>query len=393
MNDSFANMDLVRAEFPITRTCVFLNHAAAGPISRPVRDAMVQVADDHLNRALLALPAQNERIAAVRRLAADLVGVTSERIAFIDNTSHGLSLAANGFPWTAGDNVVLPDNDFPSNVYPWLNLELRGVELRRVAARGAPIDPADLLAALDQRTRILAISSVQYSTGARNDLAALAQACRSRDCLLVVDGTQSVGALSLDVAALGIDLLAVSAHKWLMGPFGTGFAAFSERAFQRLTPPVLGWLSVEDPFSFHCRLDLLADARRFEPGTENSAGILGLGGTLGLIRRYGIAAIERRVLALTDHLCETAQRRGGRVASPRGDAASGIVICHPAGDVDRALANLEARNVLVSKRAGGIRLSPHYYNTTEELDLAVDLLSGRASPVISSATSRARTIR
>ena len=176
MSDPFSDMSRVRRDFPITEACVFLNHAAAGPISRPVRDAMVRVADDHLHLALLALPAQSERIEAVRRAAAELVGTTAARIAFTDNTSHGLSLAANGFPWRPGDNVVLPAEDFPSNVYPWLNLEYRGVEVRRVPARSAPIDPADLVAALDTRTRVLAISFVQYSTGARNDLAALAEA-------------------------------------------------------------------------------------------------------------------------------------------------------------------------------------------------------------------------
>ncbi len=375
MSDPFADMTLVRDEFPIAETCVFLDHAAAGPISRPVRDAMVRVADDHLQRALLALPAQNERIGEVRRMAARLAGVSPGRITFIDNTSHGLSLAANGFPWAPGDNVVLPANDFPSNVYPWLNLEARGVEVRRVAPCSAPVDIADLVAAMDRRTRILAVSFVQFSTGARNPIGGLAEACRARDCLLVVDGTQGVGALALDAGALGIDLLAVSAHKWMMGPFGTGFATFSERAFARLQPPVLGWLSVEDPFGFHYRMDLLPDARRFEPGTENSAGVLGLGGTLSLIHRYGIEAIERRVLDLTEHLCEAVRRRGGKVASPRGEqVSSGIVICHPRGDVDQAMARLKAEKVLVSKRAGGVRFSPHYYNTTDELDLAVDLL-------------------
>ena len=139
---------------------------------------------------------------------------------------------------------------------------------------------------------------------------------------------------------------------------------------------MLGWLSVDDTFAFHYRMELLPDARRFEPGTENSAGILGLGGTLGLIERYGIEAIERRVLALGDHLCAAVERRGCRVASPRGDSvSSGIVICHPAGDVDKAMARLKAENVLVSKRAGGVRFSPHYYTTIDELDLAVDLLT------------------
>ncbi len=375
MTDPFSDMAAVRRDFPITEACVFLDHAAAGPISRPVRDAMVKVADDHLHRAMLALPAQNERIAQVRALAGRLAGVPPERIAFIDNTSHGLSLAANGYPWAPGDNLVLPANDFPSNVYPWLNLEARGVEVRRIEPRAAPIGPAELAAAMDGRTRILAISSVQFSTGARNDIAGLAALCRARDCLLVVDGTQSVGALALDAGSLGVDLLAVSAHKWMMGPFGIGFAALSERAFARLRPPVLGWLSVEDPFGFHYRLDLLPDARRFEPGTENSAGILGLGGTLGLIHRYGIDAIERRVLALTDHLCAALRNIGGRVASPRGAGlSSGIVICHPPGDVDVIMERLKGQRVLVSKRAGGVRFSPQYYNTADELDRAVALL-------------------
>lgn len=321
-------------------------------------------------------PAWRDDIERVRGQVAWLVGSHAENVAFVQNTSFGLSVAANGIDWQPGDNVVLPAQEFPSNYYPWLNLKSRGVETRTVAAREGHASVDDIAAAIDGRTRVVTLSAVQYSNGHRYDLSTIGEICRERGVLLVVDGTQAVGALRIDVEASGIDVLAVSSHKWMLGPPGIGFVALSSRALDQVQPSVVGWLSVTDPFAFDYRFDLPASATRFEPGTENVIGTVGLGGTVSLLQELGPAWVEDRVLDLTDHACREVTARGFMVQSPRHDhERSGIVIFSKT-DVDPEYLHqrLTSAGVKCAVRAGGIRFSPHYYNTIDEIDTAIAAL-------------------
>jgi cysteine desulfurase/selenocysteine lyase len=367
------DIDRIRGEFPITDRAVYLNHAAIGPIPRRSQRAMAEAAEEYLT---LDRSGWADREQYVRARSAALISARPDQIAFIKNTSEGLSLAANGIAWRAGDNVIVPAGDFPSVVYPWLNLGGHGVETRLIEARDERILLDDIRAAIDGRTRAIAISTVQFKTGFRCDLAAIGDLCRTHDLLFVVDGIQSLGALGCDVQRCGIDVLAADAHKWLMGPQGIGIFYCSDRALERLAVRAVGWLSVREPFQFLPQIDLLPDARRFEPGSQNSIGIFGLGGTLDLILELGISAIEARVLALTDRLCDGLTHQGYHVRSPRGDGeSSGIIIfdseTHSTDDIFQRLA---AENVIVSVRGGGIRVSPHYYNTEAEIAQLLDLL-------------------
>jgi len=268
-----------------------------------------------------------------------------------------------------GDNVVVPAQEFPSNFYPWLQLRRHGVEIREVAMAEGRARIDDLVAALDEGTRVLAISAVQYSSGHRYDLAALAATCRQRDVLLVVDGTQAVGAVTVDVEREGIDVLAVSAHKWLLGPFGIGFTHLSQRAMQRLNPSTVGWLSVEDPFAFDHEPQLAADGRRFESGTENSAGIAGLGATVDLVLELGPQRVEARVLDRAEQLAALLDEAGLDVQlSPR---RSGIVIAGSPGIAPAGLhEHLLAQGIRCSLRGSGLRFSPHYFSDDADLHRA-----------------------
>ncbi len=335
---------------------------------------MQRNAGDHAGQGFN--PAWRDDIERVRAQIAWLIGSRSDNIAFVQNTSFGISIAANGIDWRPGDNVVIPAREFPSNYYPWLNLADRGVELRTVAAPEGHASLDAIAAAIDGRTRAFTLSAVQYSNGHRYDLAALGRLCRDHRVLFVVDGTQAVGALTIDVDASAIDVLAVSSHKWMLGPPGIGFVHLSDRALDAVKPNVVGWLSVADPFAFDYRLDLPSSARRFEPGTENVIGTVGLGGAIALLQEFGPAWVEKRILDLTDHICRSVAGRGFRVHSPRQDGrASGIVIFSKTGsDPDRLHARLSAAGVKCAVRAGGIRFSPHYYNTTDEIDTAVAAL-------------------
>lgn len=365
-----AELAAVRSLFPSTATGVHFDHASVSPISTRVADAMSAVTADYVGRGFQA--GWRDDIESVRRTLAQLVGSTPASIAFTQNTSTGLSLAANGLDWTFGDNVVLPEHEFPSNYYPWLNLERRGVELRRVRATPGHASVDDLARAVDGRTRVVAVSAVQYSTGYRYDLDAIGELCRRHDVLLVVDGTQSVGALTIDVTRSQVDLLAVSSHKWMLGPSGVGFAHVSSRARERIRPSVVGWLSVTDPFAFDYRLDLPDTADRYEPGSEDVVGIAGLGAAATLFLEHGTRRVEDRVLSLTDRLCDRLVSLGAEIVSPRaGFERSGIVIARTTTDPEALHARLAAVGVRCAVRNGGIRFSPHFYNSEDEVDLAV----------------------
>lgn len=363
-----------RAQFPSAETAIHFDHASVGPISLSAAEAMQKNAADHASSGFD--PAWRDDIETVRAQVAWLIGSQPTNIAFVQNTSFGISIAANGIDWQPGDNVVIPALEFPSNYYPWLNLADRGVELRTVAAPDGHSSIDAIAAAIDRRTRAVAVSAVQYSNGFRYDLTALGELCLGRQVLLVVDGTQAVGALKVNVDTSGIDVLAVSSHKWMLSPPGIGFVHLSDRALDAIRPSVVGWLSVAQPFAFDYQLELPASAKRFEPGTENVIATVGLGGTVSLLRDLGPNWVEQRILDLTNHICEKVAARGFEIQSPRRDGhASGIVIFSQAGiDPHHLHARLTAAGVKCAVRAGGIRFSPHCYNTIDEIDTAIAAL-------------------
>ena len=210
----------VRRDFPIVERCVYLNHAAVGPISRRVPRAVIARSNLHLEQIDRAGELSAPTYWRGRELAARLVGARPERIAYVQNTSHGLSLVADGIDWRAGDNVVVSAGEFPSNFLVWKSLESKGVVLRPWPLAEGRLITDGLQGLVDARTRVVAVSQVQFATGFKCDLAAFGEICRHHDALLVVDGTQSVGAMAVDIAETGVDALVVSAHKWMLGALG-----------------------------------------------------------------------------------------------------------------------------------------------------------------------------
>jgi selenocysteine lyase/cysteine desulfurase len=319
----------------------------------------------------------NALLDGARRSVARLIGTRPERIAFLKNTTDGLIATALGVDWRDGDSVVIAEREFPANVYPWLHLERRGVEIRWVPERRSRLRIEDFEAAVDSTTRVLTVSSVEFFTGFRNDLAALGQLCRDRGLLFVVDGIQSVGALRIDVEALGIDCLAADGHKWLMGPEGCALFYVSEGALQRLQIAGLGWASVRTSHDF---LDydptLQPDARRFETGTQNTPGVVGLKAAVDLLLDIGMESVESRILSLTEKLANGLQERGYRVLSSRQQKeSSGIVTFDNERFASLDLAHkLQAERVQLTDRGGCLRLSPHVYNTEAEIDAVLAAL-------------------
>jgi selenocysteine lyase/cysteine desulfurase len=369
----------LRADMPVTRRWAFFDHAAVAPLPLRAQGALTAYAAELGENGIVGASARLRRVEAVRTLAGQLLNADPLDVAFIKNTSEGIGIVAEGLPWHPGDNVVLPADEYPANVYPWLNLADRGVEVRRVPSREqGRIALDDLRAALDDRTRVVSLSFVEFASGFRNDLDSVGELCRARGILLCVDAIQGLGALPLDVRRMPIDFLATDGHKWLLGPEGAGLFYIRRELVDRLHPVGVGWYSVEGAWDFGTTdFRLKPHAGRWESGALNLAGIFALGASLELLLGAGIDSVASRVFELTDYLCEAAGAAGLEVYSSRRQGEkSGIVSLLPPADADpRVLVHrLRQEGVVVNQRAGRLRVSPHAYNTTGEIDRLVGLL-------------------
>ncbi|HYU17891.1 MAG TPA: aminotransferase class V-fold PLP-dependent enzyme [Chloroflexota bacterium] len=360
-----------RALFPITRERAYLNHAAIGPFSTRVVDAVQRFAQAQATQADHASAERKAQRETTRRKLAELIGAHPTEIAIVKNTPDALGMVAAGLRWKLGDKIVSSDQEFPANIYPWLNLAERGVELDLVESCEGRVPPEALLEAIDPRTRLVALSWIEFSTGYRNDLAAIGRACREQGALLAVDAIQGVGALRLDVKQARVDFLALSSHKWMLGPLGVGWFYCRRELQDQLDVVMVGQASVvERPSYLDYSLELWPDARRFENGAPNAMGIAGVEAALDLFAEVGMEEVEARIKALTDRLVAGLAERGYRPAARRGpDDWSGIVSfeceCHTPEELH---AGLQAANISTAVRERRVRVSPHFYNVPEEID-------------------------
>jgi cysteine desulfurase/selenocysteine lyase len=367
----------MRALFPIVSRYAYLDHAANAPLATPVRSTM-GVYLGRMTEEPFDLSHWERLRSQVRTRIAELLSVGAESITFTKNTTAGLGLVAAGLDWEAGDNVVGVHREFPSNIYPWMGLKRKGVELRLYQPEQGRIDVKGVLRLCDQRTRVLAISAVQFWNGFRTDLGALAAALRGRDVLLVVDAVQAVGGLHLDLSKTPVDFLAAGAQKWLLGPMGVGFAYVGPRMLDRLTPVTIGPESVvRERELFDYDLTFKPGAGRFEDAAPNYPGILGMGAAVNLLLRCGAPAVEEVVLRLADRLREELPSRGYElVLKPTAPSErSGIVsFRHPRMVPAELHTRLRDAGVVISLRGDFLRASPHYYNSDEDLDRLLEAL-------------------
>jgi cysteine desulfurase/selenocysteine lyase len=372
------DIESCRAEFPITNECAFLDNAAVAPISARAARYMREYIDDASRIARPACQKWAKTAARTRALAARIMGCRAREVAFTSSTSMGLALIASSLDWRVGDSVVTAANEFPSNMYPWLNLKRRGVRTRVVEPTpDGRILIEDLLSAFDSRTRVCAVSWVGFNTGFRIDLARLGRECKQRGVHLVVDAIQGLGAFAMKANEWGVAAAAADAHKWLLGPEGIALLYVSERIVDSLHPATIGWKSVAKSHDFmHYDFTLAADARRFEPGSENTAGVHGLLGALELFETIGVTSVTERVKLLTDYLCDGLRAKDITTLSPRGgDEWSGIVsFTAPGGDGAAFAKPLEEKGIIVTGRAGFVRASPHCYNNEADLDRLLEEL-------------------
>jgi cysteine desulfurase/selenocysteine lyase len=365
------NFESYRSEFPVTKKYIYLDHSGVAPASLRVKNAVEKFLAESAEGGAFHYPAWTQRVVDVRRTCARLLNAETQEIAFVKSTSHGLSIVAEGLDWRPGDNLLVYEKEFPSNIYPWLNLERKGVKVKFIPSRSGRIVIDDIERLIDPKTRLLAISSVQFINGFRIDLKRLGELCKRKNILLCVDAIQSLGAIPLDVKEFQIDFLSSDAHKWLLGPEGIGIFYCRLDLAERLHPSLIGWKCVQKELEFERPVFCLkADALRFEEGSMNLLGMFGLGAAADLLLEVGIENVKDRILELGGFIIREAERRGFTVLTPgRREERGGNVTF--TGDFDPAKVRdrLRDQGIMVNVRGGGLRVSPHFYNTEAELEL------------------------
>ncbi len=366
-----------RSLFPVTESCVYLNHASTGPLPRSAIDGISEYAQWSAREGQVPFAEAEARIEEARSLLADLMHVEPENLAFTKNTSAGVIIAIGSVRWQAGDNVVLMRDDFPTVTYPF-ELLLHNVEKRWFASSELVAGADAVCRLVDGRTRMVAISWVHFLSGAMFDIDAVCRFCRERGVLVLIDAIQGLGAVDIDWKRVGADFVVSHGAKWLLSPQGTGFLYVHPETLPKLEPYNLGWLSAEwrDFNDIFTRKPLRKDARRFEEGTKNYLGLWGLCGSLRLFGEVGIRKIETRVRRLTGLLRERLAAAGFVVVTPTGRAQSaGIVTCtKPGTNMLRLHQQLERAGFKVSLRENMLRISPHFYNTELEIERLMELL-------------------
>ncbi len=374
-------LELLRANMPVINCYAYFDHAAVAPIPRVAADRLRWFADDASRNGDKNWLQWAGNVSHLRSGLAQLLNASESEIALVPNTTHGINLISEGFPWKSGDNVVIPDNEFPSNLVPWGNLARRGVEVRTVVVpRTGEISLSALDSLIDSRTRIVALSWVGFSSGYRLDLSQVAELVHSRGALLFVDAIQGLGAFPVDVRASQIDFLAADGHKWLLGPEGAGVLFVREKLLDLLTPLMIGWNSLADGGFNPYSTQLKTSAARYEGGSMNMAGMLGFEASVHLLLSLGAARsdspLAAAILENVGLLVERLKSADFQLHLPSAPAnRSGIFgVDWPGSDPVAARKHCLANDVILSVRNGRLRVSTHAYNDAADIDRLVAAL-------------------
>lgn len=382
INELIASESTRLAEFPVAQDSIFMAHAGVCILPKRVTRAM----NDYLETCCHQHQESGEvwrHVAETRAIAARLIGARAHEISLLGPTSLGLSLVANGLPWRAGDEVVCYHDDYPANVYPWMDLQRLGVTVKfvRTEVPGA-ISVEAVEREVSPKTRLVALASCHFFTGCRLDVDGIGQMLRARGVLFCLDAIQTLGAF--DTPVTYVDFLSADAHKWMLGPMAAGIFYVREEVQEKLRPSLVGAWNVKSPnFIAQDQVEFERGGRRYEPGVLNVAGIYGMRAGLEMLLDFGIPEVSARLLALKAYLAPRLEALGFEVLPPlSGAAASGITTARRTGCVplERVFEHLTAHRVVVSLRHNRegvphLRFSPHVYNTEAEIDRVMELIA------------------
>ena len=370
----------LQQEFPLKHDLIYLNHAAVAPWPERTYQAVKQFAEENKILGSMNYPAWLEVESQLRNQIKKLINAPSSHdIALLKNTSEALSVVAYGLDWRAGDNVVISNEEFPSNRIVWESLRTQGVEVRQANLKKPDNTPEESLIQLcDNNTRLLSVSSVQYASGFRLDLETLGKHCRDNGVLFCVDAIQSVGAVVFDVQKNHIDFAMADGHKWMLGPEGLAFFFSRPEAREKLKLTQYGWHMVEHSSDFD-RTDwsIASDSRRFECGSPNMLGIHALNASLSLLLEIGMEVVETKIrqhtAQIVDYLHD--QKHTTLISNTELNRRAGIVTFeHDTLSTESLYKHLANNNVMCAMRGGGVRFSPHFYTPSEKIHKALELI-------------------
>ncbi len=368
-----------RKEFPFIQEVTFLNHASFGPIpSRALRSTFEYYDALTLKKIVDMDKLTFDRLDRIRAYLAKMIKAKPFEIGLVPNTSYGLNVAVNGLKWKPGDKVLLSDIEFPANVYPWLNLRRKGVKIEFIKNRNGFFDIDNLLKTVDSRCRVLSLAYVQFFNGFKNNLETIGKICQEKDIFLVVDGIQGVGCLDLGVKKAKIDFLACGGQKWLLSSLGTGFFYLSEQAKRRIEPAFFGWMGVDWKLNFSdlFRYNLLpfASSRKFEIGTYPFSTLWTMCSSLELLSEIGTEAVEKQVLKLLDILLDYLKDSPYQIKSSLDPLHRSGILSFSGKDTSELFQILSRKKILVSFRENSIRVSPHFYDSPEDMQKLIQVL-------------------
>lgn len=367
----------VRELFPHLKTGqVYFNHAAIGPWCTLVLDRISEYMKDRSGERIENYSSFLNWSSGAKEKLGRLIGSETDRIAWIDNVSNGLNILARGLNWKTGDRVIINDIEFPSNVYPFLNLKQFGVEIDIVKSGNGIIDPETIINSVTPRTRIISISLVQFLSGYRADIDLLGEFCRSRGIIFCVDAIQATGVVGIDVVKSKVDFLCGGTQKWLMASQGLSYIYVTEELQERITQSSVGWTSVENAWNLlDYDLKLKKTAERFQNGTVNALGVAAFDAVLELFTGSGIKSIESAILNNTKYFIRKLKEIGIEpILKDVSEKNLAGIVTFRHQDSDRIFEELQKRKIFAAAREGMIRFSPHFYNTFDEIDRVVDEL-------------------
>ena len=369
----------IRQLFPITKNYAYLNSAAVAPLPTVSAEAVGRQLRDVSENGSLNFNEWVDTKNRARAIIAQMLNVKSEQIAFMRNTSDGISTIANGLEWKKGDNIVSFAKEFPANFHAWRRVrDVFGVELRLCPERNGRIDLDEFIDLIGGNTKLVSISAVQYGSGFRADLERIGRAARKVDALFTVDIIQALGVLPFDLEAQMVDAAAGASHKWLCSPEGCGILYLSDRARDRIEPTLVGWISVGEPFDFEdTEQSYKPNALAWETGTGCISLFYGLEQSAKLLRETGAENIQRYLDELADYLCELLAAKNYEIVSSRARVEKSQIVCikqlgdlHPIEIAKR----LERENIIVSPRNDRIRIAPHFFNNREDIERLIEVL-------------------
>ncbi len=367
----------VRNQLPHLKTdFIYLNHASSGVITEYVKNKVEEHLFNRQNKPIDDYPAVLDASQNAKIILAEMINAKPDRFAWTLNVAEGMSLLANGLKWKPGDHIILNDQEFPSNVYPFLRLAEEGVNVEIIKTKNGIVDIDDIEKAITDKTKLISISHVQFVSGYRTDLIRLGKICKKHDIIFSVDVIQSAGVANIDIEEMNIDFIAGGSHKWLMALTGLGYVYVSEKLQEKIKQKTVGWTSVLDTWNLlDYNLKLKNTADRYQNGTLNSTGIIALNASLEIFREVGLKNIEESVLKNSEYLIESLNELGlNPVLKNIPSANRSGIVSFPTENSRDLVKKLEAMNITVTAREGHVRISPHYYNNREDIDSFLERL-------------------